>query len=89
MVLWKDTRLGLWQRGTRRLMVLITWKHLISPVVKLTIVIVLLSLAVGKGWYLHQLDVNIAFLHGDLYEDVYMKVPPSLTCSDPTLVCKL
>ena len=60
-----------------------------SLVVKLTTVKVLLSLVAAKGWYLHQLDVNIAFLHRDLYEDVYMKAPPGLACSDPTLVYKI
>ncbi|XP_072080920.1 uncharacterized protein [Arachis hypogaea] len=60
-----------------------------SPVVKKSIVRVLLTVAAAKNWHLHQLDVNTAFLHGDLHEDVYMKLPKGLQCSNPNLLCKL
>ena len=61
----------------------------ISPIVKMTTLKGLLSIATTKGWFLHQLDINMAFLHGDLDEEEYMKIPPNFHTPSSSLVCKL
>jgi len=60
-----------------------------SPVVKMATIQVVLALASIHRWTIQQLDVNNAFLHGDLSEDVYMTVPPGLSVSGTHQCCKL
>ena len=60
-----------------------------APVVKITTVRSLLKVAAARKWELHQMDVHHAFLHGDLEEEVYMRLPQGFRAESPNLVCRL
>lgn len=53
-----------------------------SPVAKLNSVRFIHSLAANLVWPLYQRDVKIAFLHGDLHEEVYMELRPGMSLND-------
>jgi hypothetical protein len=46
-----------------------------SPILRLTTIHVLLSLAVSHGLFIHQMDVKTTFVNGDLEEEIYMTQP--------------
>ncbi|GAA0172344.1 transmembrane signal receptor [Lithospermum erythrorhizon] len=48
-----------------------------------------LAVAAAKDWELHQMDVHNVFLHGDLTEEVYMKIPPGFEQGRHGQVCRL
>ena len=43
-----------------------------SPVIKPTMVRIILSLTISASWSIHQIDIQNAFLHGHLFEEVFM-----------------
>lgn len=68
----------------------IDYHETFSLVVKFTTVRVILSLAVSQRWPLRQLDVQNAFLYGDLKETVYLRQPPGfIDLQKPDHVCLL
>jgi hypothetical protein len=61
-----------------------------NPVIKPTTVRTVLSLAISSGWSLRQIDIQNAFLHGNLSEEVFMSQPPGYQHPlYPNHVCKL
>lgn len=65
------------------------YKHTFSPVAKLATVRVFIALATAKGWPLHQLDINNAFFHGFIDEEIYMQPPAGYKGASAGQVCKL
>ncbi|KAL0430860.1 UNVERIFIED_CONTAM: hypothetical protein Sradi_0712000 [Sesamum radiatum] len=47
------------------------------------------QVAAARVWELHQMDVNNTFLHDDLNEEVYMKLPPRFRDDAGNPICYL
>jgi hypothetical protein len=68
----------------------VDYNETFSPVVKPATVRTVLTLAVSRGWPVHQLDIKNAFLHGTLYGTVYCSQPAGFVDpAHPQLVCRL
>uniref|UniRef100_A0A2N9H904 Reverse transcriptase Ty1/copia-type domain-containing protein n=1 Tax=Fagus sylvatica TaxID=28930 RepID=A0A2N9H904_FAGSY len=61
-----------------------------SPVIKPTTVRTVLSIALSANWSIRQIDIQNAFLHGYLSEEVFMSQPPGYHHPQyPNHLCKL
>jgi len=56
----------------------IDYNEMFAPVSKMTTLRTVLSMANTRGWYIHQMDVQNAFLHGNLDEEIYMAIPQGI-----------
>lgn len=65
------------------------YNNTFAPVAKMATVCTLLAIATVKQWEIHQLDINNAFLHGDLTEEIYMELPQGHPLYGTGAVCQL
>ena len=70
-----DTKPGLSPKALKSLKGGIDYDETFSPVEKMDSIRLALSIVAAKGWEVHQMDVKNAFLHGDLFEEIYMEKP--------------
>ena len=68
----------------------IDYAEILSPVVKLNSIRILLSIVASKNLHLEQMDVKIAFIHGDLDKEIYLQQPERFVVpGKEQMVCKL
>jgi hypothetical protein len=54
----------------------VDFEEVYAPVARIETVRLIIALAAQKGWQIHHMDVKLAFLNGDLVEEVYVQQPP-------------
>ena len=68
----------------------IDFDEIFSPIVKMTSIRTILILVAAEDLHLKKLDVKIAFLHGDLEEEIYLQQPKGYEVKGKEkLVCRL
>jgi hypothetical protein len=55
----------------------VDYAEVFALVARLDTIRMVLSLAAQKSWLIYQLDVKLAFLHGEINEEVFVDQPPS------------
>ncbi|KAL5794998.1 hypothetical protein ACOSP7_003592 [Xanthoceras sorbifolium] len=54
----------------------VDYKEVFAPVARHDTIRLVIALATQNSWFIFQLDVKLAFLHGDLEEQVFIDQPP-------------
>ena len=68
----------------------IDYEETFAPIALYTSIRTIIALAESMGWRLHQIDVKIAFLNGEIEEEVYIKQPNGFMIHEKEFyVCKL
>ncbi|GAA5831499.1 hypothetical protein JCM3770_005533, partial [Rhodotorula araucariae] len=65
----------------------VDFRETFAPVAKFTSIRVLLALAARGKMHIHQADIDKAYLHGELDEELYMRIPEGI--DDPALAGKV
>ena len=55
-----------------------------APVAKMTMIRVVIALAIQFEWPMQEYDVKNAFLHGELEEEIYIRIPLGYSCIQHT-----
>ena len=66
----------------------IDYNDTFALVAKMDSIRLALAIAASKQWEVHHMDVNCAFLNGDMNEEIDMQKPKGFVCN-PSLVCRL
>jgi len=53
----------------------VDYTEVFASMAKLDTIRIILSMAAQNGWFIFQLDVKSAFLHGELKEEIYVQKP--------------
>ena len=61
----------------------IDYDEIFAPLAHYTTIRSIVALAASQGWSLHQMDVNTAFLHGFLKEEVFVEQLQDFDVHDP------
>ena len=67
----------------------LNYEEIFSPVIKLALVQLILSIVLCKGWKICQFDFNNVFLNGDLAQEVFIQQSEVNVSLDPRSVCRL
>lgn len=66
----------------------IDYDETFAPIANMDSIHLTLAIVAAQGWKVHQMNVKNAFLHGDLFEEIYMEQPYGFI-QDSSLVCRL